>query len=592
MGKISTILGLVPRSVGPLFAKELLVASRRPRYYVLRFAYLAVLALFVGLVWLGLVESAREASGAYRIGRLSQMGRDVTQWIVWFQFIAMQVVTVFLLSGAVGEEVYGRTLVPLLTTPIEYRQIVLGKFLGKLLHVGLLLAVSLPLLAIVRLTGGVPWDYLAGGVCTTMVAAALTGSVALHSSIMDRPGRMNLLLSVLRSIALLVVLYAMLSAAGVALWFVASPVLRGGQGVCFLLYTNPVAALLHQTVVLHDPSARVAGFYWPIHCGLMVGVTAIVLKLCGILARGTLLDKAIAIHARPAATPSTAKRRWKWKPKGWALRRIGRSPILWREIRKPLLRDKVVQLVVTFGAMFYLLYTFAILGAVGAMGDGDTQAFFVTLFLLVAMGCTALDAATTIAPEKRARTFAGLLSTPMTDWQILLGKAGGTFLRCLPVWMFLLGYVLLFVLLLMLSPIALIHVVLLVAGTSVFLTGTGVYFSTRCRNAATASLMNVGLAAGLWGLAPALGGVLDAALGLRQIARILALINPVTQATVIARRAAVAGRGGVYFNWLGFQADGITTTLWLLLSTVFYCLLGLAFAWRAKKLFRRNAFES
>ena len=30
-----------------------------------------------------------------------------------------------------------------------------------------------------------------------------------------------------------------------------------------------------------------------------------------------------------------------------------------------------------------------------------------------------------------------LLSTPVSDWHILLGKAGGTLFRCLPVWLFL-----------------------------------------------------------------------------------------------------------------------------------------------------------
>lgn len=265
------------------------------------------------------------------------------------------------------------------------------------------------------------------------------------------------------------------------------------------------------------------------------------------------------------------------------------SPIIWRELRKPLLRDKVVQIVATCAVLFYLLYAYAIVGASGAMGQGGTHAFFVAMFLLIGMGCTAMDAATCIAPEKRARTWPALLSTPVSDWHILLGKAGGTLFRCLPVWLFLAGHVVVFTMLGFLHPIAVLHVSLLAIWTSVFLTGSGVYFSTRHRRATTAVLMNVGLALLLWAMIPAGAQLVGEVFGDYEIARALFCVNPVVQAVVVAEGAA----GPLRYSWpSGGYTHWGATTLVMLGSAVAYCLAGYLFAWRAKKLFRRNVFEA
>jgi len=50
-------------------------------------------------------------------------------------------------------------------------QIVAGKLLSKLWQKLILLAISLPLLAVVRVFGGVPWDYV-------LSSLAVTGTVS------------------------------------------------------------------------------------------------------------------------------------------------------------------------------------------------------------------------------------------------------------------------------------------------------------------------------------------------------------------------------------------------------------------------------
>jgi ABC-type transport system involved in multi-copper enzyme maturation permease subunit len=632
MGMGNSALQWLSTAVGPLFTKELLVTSRRAKYYMLRFAYAAVLGLFVSLVWLAFIQSARGADPTYRIAHMSEMGKGIVSSIMCFQFGIAQFVAIVLLSSAINEEIYQRTLVPILTTPIGYWQIVLGKFLGKLLHVGLLLAISLPLLGIVRVLGGVPWGYLLAGVCITITASMFTGSVSLlFSAINRRP-----YLAILASLGMVASFYVVVGLVLLMVSAIASAIVGNG-GFCLVLYGNPIAAMTYETMYLNNPAYRVSGFYWPIGCMVTLAMTAGVLKIAEIVVRRSALRKAVgvqtaiadvsaitvrAMHAAPVLMPADGspvaavlepqrhdaneedaprRRRW-WKARGWNIQRmIGNSPIVWRELRKPLLRDRIVQIVAMCAVVFYLMYTYAILGASGAMRNGETQAFFVCMFLLAGMLCTALDSATCIAPEKQARTWPALLCTPVSDWHILLGKAGGTAFRCLSVWIFLAGHVVLFTLLGFLHPIALIHVGLLAAWSGVFLTCTGVYFSTKYRSVTTALLMNLGLAGLLWLLIPMGADLLGDVFGDKEISAHILATNPIVQAWRTVEGATLTGKesalpryedGSLRYRWPGGICGWLGTTGIMLANTLGYGLVALWLAWRTKKMFRRNVFDN
>jgi len=634
MGRVLAQLGRVRGFVGPLLTKELLVTSRRPRYYLLRFGYAAFLGLFIALVWLGFLESANRQPAAWRATHMPEMGKGIISYIVCFQFGAAQLVAIVLLGASISEEIYQRTLVPLLTTPIGYAQIVNGKFLGKLLHVLFLLALSLPLMSLVRVLGGVPWGYLLAGVCMTVTACMLTGSIAMFFSVLCR----RAYLAMLATLGVCIGVYGIV---GLILLLVGglATALAGPGGMNVVLYLNPVAAISYETVYLNDPSSAVPGFFWPIHCVLMLVATWGMLKLCTVLVKRLALRKAIGfqagasaaapvppavqaaapailpvlvpVHAteaeraalhgpesrvawRPAEVPvveaAEEPRKRKWKPRGWKFRLMMGSPIAWRELRKPLLRDKVVQIVVLCAVVFYLLYTYAILGASGALDEPDVHGVFVVMFLLAGMLCTAMDAVTSIAPERQARTWPALLSTPVGDWHILLGKAGGTAFRCLPIWLFLLAHVVVFVLAGVLHPVVLIHLLLLVIWTNVFLIGAGVYFSTRHRRVTTALLMNVGMALLLWALVPTVAGLLGEAFGDYEISQGLLWLNPVVEALVVTVGACGDFPRALEYNWPHGSAGWGVTTAAMLVAAVLYSLLGLLLAWRAKVMFRRNVF--
>ncbi|NLH15459.1 MAG: hypothetical protein GX455_02660, partial [Phycisphaerae bacterium] len=101
---------------GPILDKELRVTSRRKRYYVLRVIYLGLMLLILGMIW---AEEIRyNQPSVMTVSRMSIAGQILTSFIVWFQFIGLQVVAVIMLSTSISEEIYHKTLGVLMTTPI------------------------------------------------------------------------------------------------------------------------------------------------------------------------------------------------------------------------------------------------------------------------------------------------------------------------------------------------------------------------------------------------------------------------------------------------------------------------------------------
>ncbi len=141
---LSSILTDLRRLPGPVFDKELRIASRRRKSYVLRFAYVGLLTAFVAGAWFASADDGSAGSAVYQASRMAAAGRYIAVAIVWFQFIAAQLLAVVLLGTAITDEIRKRTLHVLAVTPITGLQIAGGKLAGGLLPIIMLLAASLP----------------------------------------------------------------------------------------------------------------------------------------------------------------------------------------------------------------------------------------------------------------------------------------------------------------------------------------------------------------------------------------------------------------------------------------------------------------
>src|SRR5207248_2086813 len=99
-----------------------------------------------------------------------------------FCVITMGLVGPVLTSTAVGSERLAKTLPVLLMTPINTWQIISGKLFSRLLAALTLIGLSLPVLALVRLLGGVELGQMAAVLCLCTTFALGCAAIGLFYS--------------------------------------------------------------------------------------------------------------------------------------------------------------------------------------------------------------------------------------------------------------------------------------------------------------------------------------------------------------------------------------------------------------------------
>jgi ABC-type transport system involved in multi-copper enzyme maturation permease subunit len=255
-------------------------------------------------------------------------------------------------------------------------------------------------------------------------------------------------------------------------------------------------------------------------------------------------------------------------------------------------RNSIIGLVVTIGV---LLMTYGAWAKEGYLDEDFTHVSYAVMFVLIAMVFHIVFSASSITSEKESRAWPLLLATSMDDWQILAGKAAAVFLRCSAVWLLLAGHVVVFVLVGYIHPVAIIHLLMLVAWLVVFLTSAGLYFSAGLRRTTSSVVATFALALALWVVAPMVLGLMATISRSEQIARIGVCANPVVQAAAIMHGAggrynAHAALAKLRYDWLDESLDVGSTTTVLVVTMLIYASFALLFAWRAKCRFRRNIF--
>jgi ABC-type transport system involved in multi-copper enzyme maturation permease subunit len=600
---------------GPIFDKELRVSSRRKRNYTLRLIYVILLTIFVAIVWLSVVKS--EGSSVYEKSRMALAGKRIVTTIISFQFIATQVIAVILLSTSVSDEIYHRTLGILMTTPIGSFQIVMGKLFSKLLQIILLLAISLPLLAIVRIFGGVPWNYVLSSLCITLTAVIFAGSLSLFFSINNR----RAYVVIIKAIVTLGVLYFFIPImTGILLrprWIYApvfgNPITTFPLMIAFL-HLNPVGAMSINTAMMissSSPGAMIilgvtptggSYFYWPRHCMLMLGVSALLIAMCVKIVRKVALRQAVGQiesvtnRIRARKTKKSSRRYIKLPEQQGLIRRVTGSPVLWRELRAPMIqgaegRNSIIGLAI---AIIALLITYG--ASERYLDEAFTQTGYVMMFTVIGSVFTIILSATSVTSEKESRSWPILLATSMDDWHILMGKAIGIFRRCLPIWLLMAGHIFLFICMKYIHPIAIIHMLMCITGMVVFLTGAGIYFSARLKRTTSAVIASFALALFLWGILPSMLGLVSVFTQEYGIFGDLVSVNPAAQVAVLMNGAggkwnAQAGFSHLSFPWpdSSWRKAWPTTGL-VMIYMLIYTVAGAAFGWRAKCRFRRNVF--
>ncbi len=513
------VLKLPPlwRFGGPIFEKELRVSSRRKRNYALRFVYVILLTAFVAGAWAIMIDEGSSSSVAFRASRMPELGKYIVSVITWFQFLAIQLVCIVMLSTSISDEIYNRTLAVLMSTPISSFQIVAGKLVGKLLQLILLLAVSLPLLAIVRVFGGVPWGYIVSSLCITLSAAAFVGSISLLLSAYNRHA--HLVISQTLSICFL--LFAAIPALLAMLQQVYQ--LRIIPQIVFM-YASPFAVMMINTRRMLNPAFGLGPVSWPVHCIIMTAGSLLVLALATVCVRRVGLRQATgqagifgsrkerrlaergsrpAVDAACPSAPIRCRKERRLAERGSRpavdhacpsalICPVKGPPIVWKEMRIPMAKSRRPLAVIASAVTCLLLVgIYVYCGSLNAFGGETVQTAFVWAYLFLGLLRTAVVAATTVTSEREARTWPILLATPLDDRQIILGKVIASCLRAWPFWLLLAAHLVVFGIAGCLNIIGVLPALLVIAASAIAVSAMGVFFSSSFKRSSVASTVNL-----------------------------------------------------------------------------------------------------
>ncbi len=488
---------------GPILDKELRVSSRRRRNYVLRSAYVLCLLFFIVMAWINWTAYAGGGVAGFRASRMAEAGKSIILTVTWFQFIAAQLIAIVMLSNSISDEIRRGTLSVLMATPINSVQIVLGKLFSRLLQLFGLLGISLSTLAVVRVFGGVQWTYVVASLFITLTAVLFAASLSLFFSIRARRPYSVILIMLI----ILVFQY------GVALLSMAF--FRGaGPVLALVTLANPFAAMFQasSTSVWQMPTVP-SPVSWGVHCLFMLLMSIAILTAAVLRMRRSMLTTAFApVRARKTSRLKNlvnrfflGQRRPRTKHPADAIKT---SPLIWKELGRPFWPPSageagalvILSLGLILGSLFW--------GPGMGIGYYIWYIYITGLSIIVAIR-TAAMAAVSITGERDSRTWAALLGTPLTNWQIVRDKMLAVIARNRAGWIVLFFYPAVLYIRLIISfasqnsqwvyytiqiPVLMLNVV----AHMLLLVGAGLYFSMRLKSSTAAIIAAVSVELGMF----------------------------------------------------------------------------------------------
>jgi ABC-type transport system involved in multi-copper enzyme maturation permease subunit len=169
---------------GPIFFYEVLRGSRR-RVHLVRTLFATILALTIGYVFV-------IRSEYYYSTRNTMQVQAETAEVVFLVFFCallglVTILTPLMVAGAISEEKERRTLEFILATDLRSREIILGKLAGRLANMALFLLAGLPLLSLLQLMGGIDPGLLLVGFAAVLISFISLAALSIwHSTLLRR----------------------------------------------------------------------------------------------------------------------------------------------------------------------------------------------------------------------------------------------------------------------------------------------------------------------------------------------------------------------------------------------------------------------
>jgi ABC-type transport system involved in multi-copper enzyme maturation permease subunit len=412
--------------LGPLFNRELLTVPRRSRHYLTRAAYLGALWILGLTAWQATVGWNRTAT----LGETARFGLLLFQIFTLVQLTLILFFAAMSAASAVAQEKDRRTFILLLLTDLRSYEIVLGKLMGSMLQILLLLAGTVPLLMLLVLLGGVSPKHVVEAVVIMAATALAAGSLGSVVALWRDKTFQALALTVLFLVLYLSVVPGLALIPGLGGEVGAGDATSATSATAWQQWLNPFQAL---QAVLGESTSTAAipvayGF-----AGMMV-LWAVLLNGLAILRLRVWNPSGEPIMQReqPDEAAAEEKDRLKAHAAPGLIRHVWENPILWREIRTRAygrrgLLVKLAYIVVLALLCYYTLSPLRAYWHTHSLSDrpafaaawGVVPVAFLSLLLVSAQAVTA------ITSERDTGALDLLLVTDLTPREFIFGKLGG-----------------------------------------------------------------------------------------------------------------------------------------------------------------------
>ncbi len=409
--------------LGPIFSRELVTVPRRSGHSAARMAMIGLLGILGITTWQATVGFARDAT----LGETATVGLLLFQIIAVVQLLLTLFFATLSAASAVSQEKDRRTFVLLLLTDMRDYEIVLGKLVGALLPILILLLVSAPVLAMLLLLGGISPEQVFQAVLVLLASAVAAGSLGGLVALWREKTYQALALSVL-----FLVLYICLSQ-GVG---TVGPLVAGGANWDTVqAWLDPFVAM--QSVLEPPPEGRqgIAPAY---------GFVLVMIALCAVL-NGVGIwklrkwnpsgepimqregaEEAVRAVSGEADAVEEAEKRAKAHAAPGEVRQVWPNPILWREVRTLAYGRRPLLVKFAFGVVLALILYFAISELNRAGGrPGFAAAYGLVPVAVLSLLLVAAQAVTSITSERDGGALDVLLVTDISPREFVFGKILG-----------------------------------------------------------------------------------------------------------------------------------------------------------------------
>lgn len=399
--------------VGPILARELLVTPRRPRFHVLRSAYLGLFFVLMWTAWQVIIGFQR----VQRPGDLAEFHSILFQFMAFGQLGLVLFAASLAGAGTITYEKDRRTFVLLLITRLYDWEIIVHKFLCGLVHVVGLVLTMLPLFMLLVLLGGVSFAQLAQVYAVTLGAAVLGCACGVLIADWREKTFQSVALTILAVVLSILFIEVVAEVVGDAnIW---------GVGVSYFCdCLSPMRAI--GAAVLADAANMTRSM--PVHPAWGCLVTSVVIAAGYIVLaivkmrdwnpRGETIEQREGDQAGNAARRRSAESRVIWD-----------NPVLWREVRtlaygtRPIIIKLAYLLVLAI-----LVWWLASAGLTESLAWKDlvVRCYLpLALFAVVSLVLVNAQAVASVTSERDLRSVDLLLVTDITPREFVFGKLAG-----------------------------------------------------------------------------------------------------------------------------------------------------------------------